>query len=232
MGFLKGAPTQAFIHQDHEAHMAAHTSFLQDPMIAQTMGQNPMAQQFGAAVQAHIAEHLGFLYRRKLEEQLGVPLPHPDEELPNQVEVDLSRFVAMGSQQLLAKNAAQAQQAQAQQQMQDPLIQMQMQELQIKQAEQQRKAQKDQADAQIAAQKMQIEAQLKAQKLQLDARKQLADEELKEQANVINAQRAGVMGRSADAAILQKDREQAMALMERVAQQNATNQLGESGGKQ
>lgn len=209
MGFLKGTPTQAFIHQDHEAHIAAHTTFMQDPMIGQMMGQNPMAQQFSAAVQAHIADHLGYLYRRKLEEQLGVPLPHPDEELPNQVEVELSRFVAMGTQQLLAKNAAQAQQAQAQQMAQDPLIQMQQKELAIKEAEVQRKAAKDQVDA------------------QLKARKQMADEELREQANVINAQRAGVMGRSADAAILQKDREQAIALMERIAQQNATNTLGE-----
>jgi hypothetical protein len=229
MGFLKGAPTQAFFHQDHEAHMAAHVAFLQDPMIMQTMGQNPMAQQFDASVQAHIAEHLGYLYRRKLEEQLGVPLPHPDEELPNQVEVDLSRFVAMGAQQLLAKNAAQAQQAQAQQQMQDPLIQMQMQELQIKQLEAQIKQQKAQADAQLAAQKLQTEAQLKAQKLALDAQKLRADAELKEQANVINAQRAGVMGRSADAQVLREDREQAIRLMQAIQQQNATNTLGESG---
>jgi hypothetical protein len=232
MGFLKGVPTKAFFHQDHDAHIAAHTAFLQDPMIAQTMGQNPMGQQFAAAVQAHIADHLGYQYRRKLEEQLGVPLPHPEEELPNDVEVDLSRFVAMGAQQLMQKNAAAAQQAQAQQQMQDPIIQMQMQELQIKQAEQQRKAQKDQADAQLAAQKMQTDAAIKAQQLQLQAQKQRAEEELKEQINVINAQRAGVMGRSADASILQQDREQALRLMEMMRRKNETNDLGESGGGQ
>jgi len=226
MGFLKGMPTKAFIHQDHDAHIAAHMAFIQDPMIAQMMGQNPMAQQFAAAVQAHIADHLGYQYRRKLEEQLGVPLPSPEEEIPPQVEVEMSRFVAQGAQQLMQKNAAAAQQAQAQQQMQDPLIQMQMQELQIKQAEVQRKAQKDQADAQLAAQKLQTDAMLKAQQLQLAAKKQVADEELREQQNVINAQRAGVMGRSADATILQKDREQAIRLMEIVRQKNESNNLG------
>jgi hypothetical protein len=229
MGFLRGAPTQAFIFQDHEAHMLAHQSFLQDPFIMQNIGQNPMAQQMMAAIQAHIAEHLGFLYRRKLEEQLGVPMPPMEQELPPEVEAEMSRFVALGAQQLMQKNAAQAQQAQAQQQMQDPIIQMQMQELQIKQMAAQAKAQKDQSDAQLAAQKLQVEAQLKAQKLALDAQKMRADAELKEQANVINAQRAGVMGRSADAQVLREDREQALRLMQVIQQQNATNTLGESG---
>jgi hypothetical protein len=163
---------------------------------------------------------------------LGGPLPSPEEELPPPVEVEMSRFVSMGAQQLAQKHAAQIQQQQAQQQMQDPIIQMQMQELQIKQAEQQRKMAKDQADAQLAAQKMQTDAAIKAQQLQLQAQKQRADEELKEQINVINAQRAGVMGRSADANILQQDREQALRLMELVRQQNATNDLGASGDKQ
>jgi hypothetical protein len=96
------------------------------------------------------------------------------------------------------------------------MFQLQQAELQLKQADVQRKAAKDQADA-----------QLKAADLQLKQRKQVADEELKEQANVINAQRAGVMGRSADAAILQEDRRQAMELMERIALKNQQNQLGE-----
>ena len=135
MAFLKNKPTKAFIYQDHEAHIASHTSFMQDPLIAQTMGQNPLAQQMMAAIQAHIAEHLGFLYRQKVEEQIGVPLPGPDEALPEEVEVQLSRLVAQGSAQLLQKNVAQAQQQQAQQQAQDPLVQMQQAELQIKSQE-------------------------------------------------------------------------------------------------
>lgn len=227
MSAMVGKPMKAFIYQDHDAHIAAHMSLIQDPTIMAAMGQSPMAQQMMGAIMAHVAEHLAFSYRKKLEEQLGAPLPSPDAELPEEMEVQLSRLVARAGVQLTKMNQAQAAQQQAQQMAQDPMVQMQQAQLQIKQMEAQTKAQKAQADAQLAAQKLQAETALKAQQLALAQRKQLADEELKEQQNVINAQRAGVMGRSADAAILQKDREQAMALMERIAQQNATNQIGE-----
>jgi hypothetical protein len=159
MAFLNGKPTKAFIYQDHDAHIAAHQSFMQDPMIAQTIGQNPMAQKIQAAAMAHIAEHLAFNYRKKVEEQIGVPIPAPDSQLPEDVEVELSRLVAQGSAQLLQANQAQAQQQQAQQTAQDPLVQMQQQELQIKQMEAQAKAQKMQADTQIAQAKLQLETQ-------------------------------------------------------------------------
>jgi hypothetical protein len=159
MSLLRGTPVKAFIYQDHEAHIAAHTSFLQDPMIAQQMGQNPMAQQMGAAAQAHIAEHLAFLYRKKIEEQTGVPLPPPDEQLPEEIEVQLSRLVAQAAAQLMQKNVQQAQQAQAQQQMQDPIVQMQQQELAIKQQDAQTKAQKVQGDLAIKQQELQLKAQ-------------------------------------------------------------------------
>jgi hypothetical protein len=159
MSLLRGTPVKAFIYQDHDAHIAAHTSFLQDPMIAQQMGQNPMAQQMAAAAQAHIAEHLAFLYRRKIEEQMGVPLPAPDEQLPEDIEVQLSQLVAQASTQLMQKNVQQAQQAQAQQQMQDPIVQMQQQELAIKQQDAQTKAQKVQGDLAIRQAEVQIKAQ-------------------------------------------------------------------------
>jgi hypothetical protein len=159
MSLLRGTPVKAFIYQDHDAHIAAHTSFLQDPMIAQQMGQNPMAQQMAAAAQAHIAEHLAFLYRKKIEEQMGVPLPPPDEPLPEQIEVQLSQLVAQASTQLMQKNVQQAQQAQAQQQMQDPIVQMQQQELAIKQQDAQTKAQKVQGDLAIRQAEVQIKAQ-------------------------------------------------------------------------
>jgi len=159
MAFLKGEPTRAFIYQDQDAHIAAHTTFMQDPMIAATMGQNPMAQQMMAAIQAHIAEHLGFLYRRKIEEQMGVPLPPPDKQLPEDVEVQLSKLIAQASAQLLQTNMAAAQQKQAQQQAQDPLIQMQQAELQIKAEEVKRKAAKDQADMALAQARLAIDAE-------------------------------------------------------------------------
>jgi hypothetical protein len=159
MNIVKGKPAKAFIGQDHDAHIAVHSTFLQDPMVAATLGQNPMAQQMQAAMMAHIAEHLGFRYRKQIEERLGVPLPPPDKPLPEDTEVQLSRLVAQASGQLLQMHKAEAAQAQAQQQAQDPLIQMQQQELQIKAADQKRKEDKDAADVQLAQEKLRLEKQ-------------------------------------------------------------------------
>ena len=157
MGALTGKPLKAFIYQDHEAHLAAHQSFMQDPMIMQAIGQNPMTQQIMASLQAHIAEHLGFMYRKQIEERLGVPLPPPEEQLPEEVEVQLARLVADAGKQLTQMHQQQAAQQQAQQQAQDPLFQLQQAELQVKQAEVQRKTAKDQADIAIDEKKLQLE---------------------------------------------------------------------------
>jgi hypothetical protein len=192
MSALVGKPMKAFIYQDHDAHIATHTSFMQDPMIAQTIGQNPQAQQIMASLQAHIAEHLGFSYRKQMEERLGVTLPPPDEELPEDVEVQLSKLIADGGKQLAEQHKQQAAQAQAQQQAADPLFQLEQQKVKVQEMEVTRKAQKDQTDAEIAAAKLvmekervQIEADKEAnrvkaqesqaqQRLKLDALKVLA----------------------------------------------------------
>jgi hypothetical protein len=161
MAFLNGKPTKAFIYQDHDAHIAVHTSLMQDPLMAAQIGQNPQAQKMMAEIMAHISEHLAFAYRKKVEEQLGVPMPAPDADLPEDVEVQLSRLVAQASQQVLAQSKGQAAQQQAQQQAQDPLIQMQQAELQIKDRDSQTKAQKVQGDLAVK----QAEIQLKAQEI-------------------------------------------------------------------
>jgi len=157
MAILNSKPVKAFIYQDHQAHIQTHTAAIQDPKIMQMVGQSPAAQQIGAAMQAHIAEHLAFAYRAQIEQQLGVSLPPPDEQLPEQVEVELSKMIAQAAQQLLQQNQSQQQQEQAQQQQQDPLIQMQMQELQLKQQDLQIKAQKSQADIELEKAKLQLE---------------------------------------------------------------------------
>jgi len=166
MAALVGKPMKAFMYQDHEAHIAAHQAFMQDPVIAGSIGQNPQAQQIMASLQAHLAEHLGFLYRKQMEEKLGVPLNAPNEEMPEEMEVQLSRLIADGAKQLTQQHQQEAAQKQAQQQQQDPMIQMQMQELQLKQAEIQRKAAKDQAEIQLRN----AEQQRKAAKDALDAK--------------------------------------------------------------
>lgn len=158
MAFLNGKPTKAFIYQDHEAHIAVHSTFMQDPMIAASIGQSPMAAQMQAAIQAHIAEHLGYAYRVKIQERLGAPLPTPDVELSPELEVQLSRVVAQAAQQLLTINKAQAAQQQAQQQAQDPILQLQMQEVQIKKQDADTKARKVDADIANNREKLALEA--------------------------------------------------------------------------
>ena len=205
MNNLNGKPMKAFIYQDHDAHMAAHQSFMQDPMIAQVMGQNPQAQRMAAALQAHIAEHLAFKYRKSMEEKIGAPLPNPNAELPEDMEVNLARLMAQAGSQLTQQNQQQAAQQQAQQKAQDPVVQMQQAELQIKQQEVQRKMQKDQTDAQNAQMDMQLQAQrdqmdmqakqaelqLKAQEGQVDAQISQAELQIKQQELEIDAQKAG-----------------------------------------
>ena len=161
MAFLTGKPTKAFIYQDHAAHIAVHSSMMQDPTIMAQMGQNPMAQQMQAAVMAHIAEHVAFQYRSQIEQRLGATLPAPNAELPEQVEVQLAKLVAQAAEQLTKIHQGEAAQQQAQQQAQDPIVQMQQAELQIKQQEAQTKAQKVQGDLAIK----QAEVQLRAQEI-------------------------------------------------------------------
>ena len=182
MNALRGKPMKAFIYQDHDAHITTHTSFMQDPMVAQMIGQNPQAKQIMASLQAHIAEHLGFNYRKQLEERLGVELTPPNEELPEEIEVDLARLMAKAGQQLTQAHQQQAAQRQAQQQAQDPILQLRRQEAQTKQAEVQRKAQKDAADAQLQqaelmrkAQKDAADVAISAQQVELDKVKTVVD---------------------------------------------------------
>ena len=162
MDALKGKPVKAFSYQDHQAHITTHMTFMQDPMTAQMIGQNPMAQQVMGALQAHIAEHYGYMYRNQIEQQVGAPIPtfdDEDAEIPEDMEAALSRLVAQASQQLLLQNQTAAAQQQAQQQAQDPILQLQAKEVSIKEADLQRKVLKDKTDAQLKASQQDIERQ-------------------------------------------------------------------------
>ena len=175
MDALNGKPLKAFIYQDHQAHIATHQAFMQDPMVAQMIGQNPQGQAIMAALQAHLAQHLGFQYRSQMEEKLGAPLPAPNEELPEAIEVTLAQLMAKAGAQLTQTHQQQQAQTQAQQQAQDPVFQLQQKEVAIKEQEVQRKMQKDQAEIQLRmadqkrlVDKDKIEATIDVQKVQLD----------------------------------------------------------------
>jgi hypothetical protein len=175
---LKGKPVKAFQYQDHKAHIQVHTAMVQDPIMQQLIGQNPRAPAMQAAMMAHISEHVGFAYRQKIEQQLGMPLPPEGEQLPPQIEIALSGMMAQAAQQVLQQSQAQTAQQQAQQQQQDPVVQMQQQELQIKQGELQLKQQKLQNEQQLAAQ----ELALKEKQMQISAATKADEMDLKQQA--------------------------------------------------
>lgn len=153
-------PVKAFLTQDHQAHITVHQAALQDPKIQQMLQGNPMAQQLQSAMMAHMNEHLGFEYRKQIEQQLGMQLPPQKDEMGEdvhmdpQVEAQLSPMLAQAAQQLLQQNQAQAAQQAAQQAQQDPMVQMQQQELQLKMGELERKKQKDQTDAALKEQQI------------------------------------------------------------------------------
>jgi len=154
---LKSEPVKAFLFQDHEAHIQVHMAMVNDPMMQQLIGQNPKAPMIQAALMAHVSEHVGFSYRQKIEQQLGMPLPPEDEKLPPQIEVALSGMMAQAANQVLQQNKAMAAQQQAQQAQQDPVVQMQQQELQLKAKEVEIKERKMQADAALGADKLRLE---------------------------------------------------------------------------
>jgi len=170
MDILVMKPVKAFIYQDHEAHIAVHQAALNDPLLRQQMQQNPMAGQMMAASQAHINEHLAFLYRRKIEEQLGAPLPAPNTSLPEDFEVQLSRLAAQAAQQLLQQNTQMAQQQQNAQAQQDPVVQMQQAELQLKQQREQREAAMDAAELQLKQQAQQQKVMLEQERIKSNER--------------------------------------------------------------
>ncbi len=165
MMILKQEPVKAFKYQDHEAHLAVHMAAAQDPKLAQMIGQSPFAQVIQQAMSAHITEHVAFQYRREMEKMLGVELPSEDQNLPEDVEVEISRLAKDAAEKLLKKDQAEAAQEQAQQQQQDPIVQMQQQELQLKTQELQHKMQLDTAKLQLEAEKIKATNQREGAKL-------------------------------------------------------------------
>ena len=168
MNILNNKPVKAFIYQDHDAHLQVHLNFMNDPKIRALVGQSPNAQVVQKALEAHIAEHMAFEYRKQLEEQVGAELPQPNEIMPEELELNISRLASAASAKLLQKDQAEMAQQQAQQQQQDPLIQMQQKELQLKELEIQGRNQKLQADIAIE------QAKLELDKLKIDSQERIA----------------------------------------------------------
>jgi hypothetical protein len=155
MAILKQEPVKAYLYQDQEAHIAVHMAAMEDPKLKQIIGQSPFAAAIGSAMMAHITEHVAFQYRKQVEKQMGVPLPPEDEPMPEDVEVQLSQVTAMAATKLLQANKAEAAQQSAQEEAQNPLTQIQMKELEIKDRAQSLK--EEVAKHEMALEKAQLE---------------------------------------------------------------------------
>ncbi len=165
MALINGEPVKAFIYQDHEAHIKVHLNAMQNPQMMELMKLNPNAEGVMAAGAAHLSEHLAFAYRRKIEEELGVELPPPDQPLPEDIELRLSRLVAPAAEQLTGKAQQQAQAEDNAKKQEDPIIQAQQEELR-------QKAEKIQNDARLGMEK--INTDLTKHREGLDSRERIA----------------------------------------------------------
>jgi len=197
MALLKGEPIKAFLSQDHDAHIQVHMAMAQDPKMQAMIGQSPQASTIQAAMAAHISEHLGFQYRKQIEEQMGTALPNPEEELSPEIEVQISRLSAEASKKLLQQHQSEAAQEQAQKQAQDPIVQMQAKELELKERELESKSKIDllkmqldsaQKSARLAVDVAKTSAQLDIAGAQLGAKVQRDNEELSNSKQIAAAQ--------------------------------------------
>lgn len=170
MNIINGEPVKAFIYQDHEAHIQVHMSLMQNPEIASLMEQSPNAQAAQAAMAAHIAEHVAFGYRDKIEKELGVELPPPNEPLPEDIELRLSRLTAPAAAQITGKAQQQAQAQEQAAQQEDPIVQMQQRELALKEQQAMAKAQAEMAKIQADLEKARGKAEIDIRKMEQEER--------------------------------------------------------------
>jgi hypothetical protein len=133
---LNGKPVKAFLYQDHEAHIQVHMAMAKNPEIIELMKQNPKAQAIMAAGASHITEHIAFAYRAKIEKELGTKLPHPDEQLPDDIELRLSQLVAPAAAQVTGKAQKMQQAEENAEKSKDPVIQLQERELALEEKKQ------------------------------------------------------------------------------------------------
>jgi hypothetical protein len=159
---LTGNPVKAYEFQNHEAYIAAHSAFLQNPMVQ----RNPVATQ---AIGANIQEHQAMLYKLQIEQAMGQQLPQiEDGQMPPEMMNEIALMAQAATQQVTGQAQAMAQaQAAAQQ---DPQRQMFEQQLQLEKEQLMQKEQGDMRNAEITMNKTQLDAQIKREKIEADLR--------------------------------------------------------------
>jgi hypothetical protein len=150
---INGKPVKAFSFQDHEAHIETVVAAQQNADIMEQLEQSPNQAAILANASAYVNEHLTMMFRKQVEEEMGIPLPPEGEPLPPEVEKRISDLVAEAAQRVAITSQAKQQQARIQEQQQDPLLQMKDREIAVKEADVQRKIAVDTAKIQLDAEK-------------------------------------------------------------------------------
>ena len=181
MSLMYGKPIKAFPEQDHDAHIAVHMQFMQDPSLA----ANPGARAMQPLLIAHIAEHVALLYRQRMQSAIGVPLPSvPNLRDPRFSFEDISPEMDMIISQKAAEVVQQSPQmepikAPAGMAKQNPLqYAQQLAQLEMQSLQQRTQAQIE-ADAAKARNQMEIKQAEAQQDMQIEAAKARADLEEK-----------------------------------------------------
>tara|TARA_R110001599_G_scaffold288043_1_gene490853 strand:- start:178 stop:1665 length:1488 start_codon:yes stop_codon:yes gene_type:complete len=126
---MTGQPIKAFVFQNHEAYIAAHSAFVQNPM----MQENQNAIQL---VQANIQEHQSMLYKIQIEQAMGQPLPEMESgQMPPEMMNQIALAAATATQEVTGQAQALVK-AQENAQI-DPIVEVKKEEI----------AQKAQSDA-------------------------------------------------------------------------------------
>ena len=166
----------AFEFQDHDAHIAAHSAFIQSRMVQ----INPMVY---ANLQSHISDHISFKARAEVTEQFQqdpnlMQLAQTD---PEQYQIAFDRAVATAVAEI-TESLVMAE-MKARQGQQDPLVRLKQQEIDLRAMDMQRKERETQfkADQQNAREqdKLQFDYdRLAVQDQQSDERLEIAKQKL------------------------------------------------------
>ncbi len=175
------APVKAYEYQDHEAHMRVHMALKSDPQLAQEVQNSPAGGAVSGALDAHVREHLAFVFRRQIEQELGAPLPPVGEPLPPNIEKQLSVMIADAADQMMGKKQQQAQAEQMAAQQEDPIVKQRERELGIREMDVQRKQQADQAKQQLDTAKLDLDREKAAAGISMDQKELEAKVQLEQQ---------------------------------------------------
>jgi len=163
---LKGAQLQAFIQQNHDAHIEAHRSFMSSQLVKSQVA-------ILAILQGHVSEHVSLAARAQIQavvqqqlmqiaQQMGgqVP-PQIMQQIQEEAENQISQIIAV-----VTNKMVQEEQQGLMQQGQDPIVELKNKELELRGAEIQRKAKESMMQFQMDQQKLDQDRDLAEKKLQ------------------------------------------------------------------